>query len=433
MNFWEVLGTLKGCKKVEAQVHTSEPVTIEAENVTSQKETAAQSSDTLKRNRSVNSSAKATPSLARRLKKMRAKRYNAKPTSEDTTEAEEGDHESLISKEPIIIESLPPIAKDQDTVPDTVFSVDTPAPILGKEALVKKFVEQATPVPWEDTHRGVEWTKKWNETDFIPSSKVLTEHIAKADELVINSVVKTQFKITALSTKNLQGLHCKTQEKVDKLLEKADKLEMETKLDKKRFIRPISEKVEAIEKTQEKQQAQISEKKKDDEADDQGNPSKGGSQVQSKGQSIKVSLRKLSTDASKSSTQKKTSSEAAQTQNLIASTETQNLISSSDEQSLTKLDILIQGGSQDSQKFMQNLKLKGKQTTVYYKHPKIQTLDEDIARRLFLKHNPGMDLKNLKEEEARFKVEKNNLKPKASVAKKPPRPKEKGILIKEKS
>ena len=34
---------------------------------------------------------------------------------------------------------------------------------------------------------------------------------------------------------------------------------METKLDKKRFIRPISEKVEAIEKAQEKQQAQISE------------------------------------------------------------------------------------------------------------------------------------------------------------------------------
>ena len=32
---------------------------------------------------------------------------------------------------------------------------------------------------------------------------------------------------------------------------------MEAKLDKKRFIRPISEKVEAIEKTQEKQQAQI--------------------------------------------------------------------------------------------------------------------------------------------------------------------------------
>ncbi|KAL8099431.1 hypothetical protein AgCh_031894 [Apium graveolens] len=92
-----------------------------------------------------------------------------------------------------------------------------------------------------------------------------------------------------------------------------------------------------------------------------------------------------------------------------------------------------QGGSQDSQKFLQTLKLKGKQTTVYYKDPKIQTLDEEIARRLFLKHNPGMDLENLKEEEARFKAENINLNSKASVAKKPPRPKEKGIVIKEKS
>ncbi|KAL8110277.1 hypothetical protein AgCh_026120 [Apium graveolens] len=175
-------------------------------------------------------------------------------------------------------------------------------------------------------------------------------------------------------------------------------------------------------------------KKKDDEADDQGNPSKGRGQVQSKGQSSKVSSRKLITEASKSSTQKKTSSEAAQTQNPIASTEIQNLISSSDEQNMmTKPDVLIQGGSQDSQRLMQTLKLKGKQTTVYYKDPKIQTLDGEISRRFFLKHNPGMDLENLKEEEARFKAEKKNIKPKAYVAKKPPRPKEKGIVIKEKS
>ena len=51
----------------------------------------------------------------------------------------------------------------------------------------------------------------------------------------------------------------------------------------------------------------------------------------------------------------------------------------------------------------------------------------EIARRLFLKHNPGMDLENLKEEEARFKAEKTNLNSKASVAKKPPRPKEKAL------
>ncbi|KAL8132117.1 hypothetical protein AgCh_007860 [Apium graveolens] len=153
------------------------------------------------------------------------------------------------------------------------------------------------------------------------------------------------------------------------------------------------------------QDSSVEDEKKDDEADDHlGNPSKGRGQIQSKEHGSKVSSRKLITDASKSSIQNKTSSEAAQTQNLIANTETQNLISSSDEQTLmTKPDF-------------------------GYK-----TLDEEIARRLFLKNNPGMDLENLKEEEARFKAKKKNLKPKASVAKKPPRPKEKGIVIKEKS
>ncbi|KAL8147589.1 hypothetical protein AgCh_005055 [Apium graveolens] len=62
--------------------------------------------------------AKATPSLARRLKKMKARRYLAKAPSEDTEEAEEGDQESLISQEPIVIEVLPAQAKD--TATDTV-------------------------------------------------------------------------------------------------------------------------------------------------------------------------------------------------------------------------------------------------------------------------------------------------------------------------
>ena len=44
-----------------------------------------------------------------------------------------------------------------------------------------------------------------------------------------------------------------------------------------------------------------------------------------------------------------------------------------------------------------------------------------------------MDLETLKEEEARFAAEKTNLKSKASNAKKPPRPKAKGIVIKERS
>ncbi|KAL8155146.1 hypothetical protein AgCh_000511 [Apium graveolens] len=264
--------------EIEAQVHASEPVTVEAENVTSQKETAAQSFDTLKRKKSVSSEAvEVTPSSARRLKKMKARRYLDKAPSKDTEEAEEGDQKSLISQEPIIIiiEALRAQAKNtaNDTVvtphvspikatddakeqtgnseidihnfnipnvlyleapstedqPSTVNSpildaerpstpaleinsdaqnldnvipeslvashtvvlsehnesssssedsvfVETPVPILGKEELVKKFIEQEAPIPWEDTHRGVEWTKKWNDTDFIPSYSWL-DHI----------------------------------------------------------------------------------------------------------------------------------------------------------------------------------------------------------------------------------------------------------------
>ena len=136
-------------------------------------------------------------------------------------------------------------------------SVETPAPILGKEELVKKFVKHDAPVPWEETHMGFEGTKKWNESDFIPSTKILTEHVSKAD--LSNSDFKTQLKITALTTKSLQGLHSETQAKVDKLQESANKLDIQIKLDKTRIIKPTLEKVEAIEKTQEKQHAQISE------------------------------------------------------------------------------------------------------------------------------------------------------------------------------
>ena len=124
---------------------------------------------------------------------------------------------------------------------------------------MKKFVEKVAPIPWEDTHRGVEWTKKWNESNFIPCSKILTEHIAEADELLTNVDFKTQLKITALSTKHLQSLHTATHEKVDTLREQANKLDQVLKPDKNRYIRPISEKVVAIEKNQEKQQAQIAE------------------------------------------------------------------------------------------------------------------------------------------------------------------------------
>ena len=123
---------------------------------------------------------------------------------------------------------------------------------------------------------------------------------------------------------------------------------MQIKLDKTRIIRPTLENVEAIEKIQEKQQAQIAEvlqnqasqkaqldeiqfsvelllslllpddakkgekivkfkcsndqvlKKKDDEADDQGNPSKGRGHGHNKGSSSRkagTSTQRLSSDA----------------------------------------------------------------------------------------------------------------------------------------
>ncbi|KAL8148288.1 hypothetical protein AgCh_005602 [Apium graveolens] len=395
---------------IEARVHASEPVIVEAENVTSPREKATQSSDTLKR-KSVNSdAAETTPSLARRLKKMKARRYLAKAISEYTEEAEEEDQESLISQEPIIIEALP--ARAKDTVNDTV----------------------VTPP---------------NLDDVIPESPVASHTVELSEQNESSSSSDDSVSIeTPVPTLGKEKL----------VKEQADKFNLQNKLDKNRYIRPISEKVATIEKTHEKQQAQIAEvlanqasqkaqldefqslvelllslllpddakkggkvvkskcsptqelKKKDYKGDDQGNSEKSRGQIKVQG---------------KSSIQNKSSSDAVNAQRLKSSGDKQSLMSSS--------DILIQSGSEDSQKFLQTLKLKGKQTIVYYKDPKIQTLDEEIARRLFLKHNPGMDLETLKEEEARFAGEKKNSKSKASDTKKPPRPKEKGIVIKEKS
>ncbi|KAL8099904.1 hypothetical protein AgCh_032238 [Apium graveolens] len=422
------------------------------------KEKAAQSSDTLKR-KSVNSDdAEATPSLARRLKKTKDTRYLAKAISEDTEEAEEGDQEDLISQQPIIIEALPAQAKDtandtvvtptvspikvtddakeqtdnseidihnlnipenlDDVIPespvashnvelseqnesssssDDSVSAETPVPILGKEELVKKFAEKEAPIPWDDTHR---------------------EHIAKADEFLTNVDFKTQLKITALSTKHLQAIE-KTQEEqqaqiaevlANQASEKAqlDEIQSSVELLLSLLLPDDAKKGEMVVKSKCSPTQEL--KKKDDKGDDQGNSEKSRGQRKVQG---------------KSSIQNKSSSDAGNAQRLKSSGDKQSLMSSS--------DILIQSGSEDSQKFLQTLKLKGKQTTFHYKDPKIDTLDEKIARRLFLKHNPGMYIETLKEKEARFAAEKRNPKSKASDAKKPPRPKEKGIVIKEKS
>ncbi|KAL8105196.1 hypothetical protein AgCh_029117 [Apium graveolens] len=297
---------------IEARVHASEPVTDVAENVTSQKETTAQSSDTLKRKKSVSSVvAEATPSLARRLKEMKARRYLAKAPSEDTEEAEEGDQESLISQEPVIIEALPAQAKD--TANDTV-----------------------------------------NLDDVIPESSVASHTVELSEQHESSSSsddsVSAEHPVPNLSKEEL-------------------------------VYQTYSEKVEAIEKTQEEQRAQIAEvldnqasqkaqldeiqslvelllslllpndskkgekvvkskcsptyelKKKDDEGDDQGNSEKSRGQRKVQG---------------KTSIQNKSSFDTVNAQRLKSSADKQSLMSSS--------DILIQSGSEDSQKFLQTLK-----------------------------------------------------------------------------
>ncbi|KAL8120281.1 hypothetical protein AgCh_017442 [Apium graveolens] len=169
---------------------------------------------------------------------------------------------------------------------------------MGKEELVKKFVEKEAHIPWEDTHRGVEWTKKWNESDFIPCSKILTEHIAKADEFLTNANFKTQLKITALSTKHLQGLHTSTHEKKAQLDEIQSSVELLLSL----LLLDDAKKGEKVVKSKCSPTQEL--KKNDDKSDDQGNSEKSRGQRKVQG---------------KSSIQNKSSSDAVNAQRLKSS------------------------------------------------------------------------------------------------------------------
>ena len=83
---------------------------MEAEKVSSQKDTVTGSSRPLKRLRKLNSDDN-TPTVSpplRKLKKQRAHKDIIESDSEDVVEAaKEGDQESLISTEPVVIELLP--------------------------------------------------------------------------------------------------------------------------------------------------------------------------------------------------------------------------------------------------------------------------------------------------------------------------------------
>ncbi|KAL8118489.1 hypothetical protein AgCh_016131 [Apium graveolens] len=152
------------------------------------------------------------------------------------------------------------LLEDADDV-DSVTGPSGHAPLQApsKAELVKKFVRGDAPVPWSETHRGKEWTKEWNSVSFVPSEKILAEHLAKADEMLVNDDFKIQLRVTALSTRHLQGQQSVTQAKVDKIQKSLNQQDTVVKLDKKLFFKPTFDKIANIEKTQEKQQAQIDE------------------------------------------------------------------------------------------------------------------------------------------------------------------------------
>ena len=77
--------------------------------------------------------------------------------------------------------------------------------------------------------------------------------------MLINDDFKAQLRVTALSTRHLQGQHSLTQANVDKIQDLLTTQDMNVALDKKKFFRPSFGRIEYIEKTQEEQQAQISE------------------------------------------------------------------------------------------------------------------------------------------------------------------------------
>ncbi|KAL8104298.1 hypothetical protein AgCh_028500 [Apium graveolens] len=133
----------------------------------------------------------------------------------------------------------------------------TPPPTLPKSELVKEFVIRDAPVPWSETPTGQEWTKEWNSVSCVPNTLHLAEHLTKADEMLNSDDFKTQLRVTALSTKHLQGLHSNTHAELHKIQENFIKQEQVWKIDEKKFFQPTIDRVAYIEKTQEKQQAQI--------------------------------------------------------------------------------------------------------------------------------------------------------------------------------
>lgn len=97
---------------------------------------------------------------------------------------------------------------------------------------------------------------------------------------------------------------------------------------------------------------------------------------------------------------------------------------------------MIEAGAETSQ-FLQTLKCKGKKTTLYYKDPKIHRFDDELAKRLFEKDHPGVNIGQIRNMEDEFRLLKEqgvmtSAQPaiQAPEKKKILRPKEKGLMIK---
>ena len=69
-------------------------------------------------------------------------------------------------------------------------------------------------------------------------------------------------------------------------------------------------------------------------------------------------------------------------------------------------DKLIEAGDPESQKFCQTLKFRGKETTLFYKSPSLQAIDEAVAKKIFERENPGLDIEAIRQEEERLTAEK---------------------------
>ncbi|KAL8125250.1 hypothetical protein AgCh_012797 [Apium graveolens] len=65
--------------------------------------------------------------------------------------------------------------------------------------------------------------------------------------------------------------------------------------------------------------------------------------------------------------------------------------------------ILEIDASAEASQYLQTLKVKGRNTTLFYKDPKIHLLDSEVSRRIFAKENPRVDLKQLRQMEEDFK------------------------------